>query len=109
MMNVWVLQGCHEGELFSSVHLTEKGAQLAAIADVFEFLGIEDEEDVQRVMSRRCDWDGSDIDKPYPWRWSELNSMTRKDLWEVFDQWNELTWDNDYGYQMVVDKRIIQP
>ena len=36
-MKVWVMQGVHEGTLFSSVHLTEKGCALAAIADVLEF------------------------------------------------------------------------
>ena len=25
-MKVWVMQGVHEGELYSSVHMTEKGA-----------------------------------------------------------------------------------
>ena len=42
MMKVWVMQGIHEGELYSSVHMTEKGCALAAIADVLEFLGVED-------------------------------------------------------------------
>ena len=33
-MKVWILQGVYQGELFGSVHLTEKGAALAAIGDV---------------------------------------------------------------------------
>ena len=45
-MKVWVMQGIHEGELFSSVHLTEKGAALAAIADVLDFLGVTDEAEI---------------------------------------------------------------
>ena len=32
MMKVWVMQGSYEGELFSSVHLTEKGCALGGSA-----------------------------------------------------------------------------
>ena len=52
MMNIWVLSGSYEGEQFASSHLTEKGACLAAIGDVLEMLGIEDEEAARRVMAR---------------------------------------------------------
>ena len=49
-MKVWVLQGSYEGELFSSVHLTQKGCALAAIADVFDFLGVECKESALRSV-----------------------------------------------------------
>ena len=42
-MEIWVLSGSYEGEQFASSHLTEKGATLAAISDVLQLLGIEDE------------------------------------------------------------------
>ena len=40
-MIIWILSGSYEGEQFASSHLTEKGAVLAAIADVLQLLGIE--------------------------------------------------------------------
>ena len=36
---------------FSSVHLTEKGCALACIADVLEFLGVDNEEEALTVMN----------------------------------------------------------
>ena len=51
MMKVWVLQGSYEGELFSSVHLTEKGCALACIADVLEFLDVGDKETALDAMN----------------------------------------------------------
>ena len=50
-MKVWVMQGSYEGDLFSSVHLTEKGCALACIADLLEFLDVDSEEDALRVMN----------------------------------------------------------
>ena len=50
-MDIWVMTGTYEGEQFASSHLTEKGAVLAAIADVLQLIGVEDKEDAQRVMS----------------------------------------------------------
>ena len=49
-MKVWVMQGSYEGELFSSVHLTQKGCALAAIAEVLEFLDVGDEETALAAM-----------------------------------------------------------
>jgi len=52
-MVIWVLTGTYEGEQFCSTHLTEKGACLAAIGDVLEMLGVEDEESARRAMVER--------------------------------------------------------
>ena len=38
-MYIWVVQGVHSREPFSSVHMTEKGALVAAVIDVLDFLG----------------------------------------------------------------------
>ena len=111
MMKVWVLQGAHEGELFSSVHLTEKGAALAAVFDVLEFLGVDDEETALEVMNRNYAYTETDGEQSEPHEWDpvKLRAMKRKDLWEVFNRWSELTWDNHFGYQIDVDTRTIQP
>lgn len=111
MMKVWVMQGQHEGEVFSSVHLTEKGAQLAAIADVLEFLGVEDKETALDVMNSRYTYTETDGEQTVPYEWDpiKLREMTRKDLWRVLANWNELCWDHHSGYMIEVEPRTIQP
>tara|TARA_Y100001937_G_scaffold114912_1_gene165166 strand:+ start:279 stop:617 length:339 start_codon:yes stop_codon:yes gene_type:complete len=105
-MKVWVMQGIHEGDLFSSVHLTEKGAALAAITDVLDFLGVDDEETALRVMDNLSNYGltekNGEQTEPFEWRDSKLKEMTRSELWSVFSAWAELTWSNDYGYQVDV-------
>ena len=108
-MNVWVMQGIHEGELFASTHMTEKGAALAAIGDVLEFLGIDDEETALSVMNARYAYAQTDGEQTEPFEWDriKLRDMNRKELWGIFNQWGELTWDNDCGYQIDVNKTEI--
>ena len=110
-MKVWVMQGIHEGDLFSSVHLTEKGAALAAITDVLDFLGVDDEETALRVMDNLSNYGltekNGEQTEPFEWRDSKLKEMTRSELWSVFCSWSELTWSNDYGYQLDVMVREV--
>ena len=102
MMKVWVMQGVHEGDLFSSVHLTEKGAALAAVADVLEFLGVDDEETALAAMNRRSYSDQPEHSEPIEWNHAKMREMTRDELWGIFGEWSELTWDNHSGYQIDV-------
>lgn len=103
-MKVWVMQGIHEGELFSSVHLTEKGCALACIADVLEFLGVEDEETALNVMNNLNPYSETDGDQKEAIEWdhSKMRDMKRGELWQIFNDWSSLTWDNNYGYQLEV-------
>ena len=50
-MKLWVLHGTYEAEMFTSLHLTEKGCALAAIADVMDFFHIDSDEEAVRVIS----------------------------------------------------------
>ena len=79
-MVVWVLQGIHEGEMFATTHLTEKGAALA---------------------------DGDSEDPP-EWDIEKMKVMKRRELWEIFREWSEMTWDNDHGFQLEVNSTVIQ-
>jgi len=110
-MRVWVMQGIHEGDLFSSVHLTEKGAALAAITDVLDFLGVDDEETALNVMGNLSNYGLTEKygenPEPFEWDHDKLKDMTRSELWSVFSSWSELTWSNDYGYQIDVLVREI--
>ena len=107
-MKVWVMQGIHEGEMWASTHMTEKGAALAAVADVLEFLGVEDEETALAVMNARHYGDGSEHTEPIAWDQVKMRDMTRNELWGIFGEWAELTWDNDNGYQVDVQTMEIQ-
>ena len=108
MMNIWVLSGSYEGEQFASSHLTEKGACLAAISDVLQLLGVDDDDDARRVYTRRM-YDGKekDVDPP-EWDMEKMKAMARNELWGIFGEWVELTWDNSQGYSIEVIKTQVQ-
>ena len=108
-MRVWILQGVYEGELFGSAHLTEKGAALAAIADVLEFLGIDDEAGALGVMDDGYYTSNGEKKTPIPWEYNELRAMSSQELWKVFRAWSEYTWDNHGGYQIDVQGMEISP
>ena len=102
-MNIWVLSGNYDGEQFASSHLTEKGAILAAISDVLQLLGIEDEEDAHRIYNTRS----SGVEenpgiKPPEWDLQKMRALPRNELWGIFGAWNEHTWDNSMGYLLEV-------
>jgi len=110
-MKVWVMQGVYEGDLFSSVHLTEKGAALAAIADVFDFLGVECAETARSAMDRCYAYPETDGEQAEPFEWDldKMRKMKRDELWPIFRQWAELTWDNSQGYNIEVTHGGLQP
>ena len=104
-MIIWILTGSYDGGQFASSHLTEKGAVLAAIADVLQLLGIESKEDAQRVMSSDISTRGlMDGDEPTEWDLDKLRDMPRNELWGIFHEWSEYTWDNQMGYSLEVIK-----
>jgi len=106
-MNIWVMQGIHEGELFASTHMTEKGAALAALADVLTFLGVEDEETSLSVMNMRVRIGEPEVNEAPEWDFEKMKDMKRDELWKIFGAWSEFTWDNDCGYQIDVRKTEI--
>ena len=106
-MKVWVMQGIHEGDMFASTHLTEKGAALAALADVLVFLGVEDEETALSAMNMRVRIGESEVNEAPEWDFEKMNDMKRDELWKIFGAWSEFTWDNDCGYQIDVNKTVI--
>ena len=102
-MEIWVMTGTYEGEQFASSHLTEKGAVLAAIADVLQLLGIENRENAIEVMKREASglvlMEG---DEPIEWDLEKMRGMPRNELWGIFGEWNEYTWDNQMGYSIEI-------
>ena len=112
-MNIWVLSGSYEGEQFASSHLTEKGAILAAIGDVLQLLGVEDEETAKEVVGHHnftpdiSDDERPDVEPP-EWDTEKMKGMVRNELWGIFGEWVELTWDNSQGYSIEVIKTQVQ-
>jgi hypothetical protein len=111
-MKVWVMQGSYEGELFSSVHLTEKGCALACISDITEFLGVDDEETALQVMNSRYAYSETDGEQTEAFEWDQnkLKEMTSRQLWKVFADWSEISWDamSDRSYYLDANRVEIQ-
>ena len=108
MMKVWVMQGSYEGEMFSSVHLTQKGCALACISDIIDFLGVDDDE---TALSVCADCDGFDGDpEPIEWDQEKLKDMTSEQLWKIFADWCEMSWDRmaDRSYHLDANSMEIQ-
>ena len=111
-MRVWVMQGRYEGELFNSVHLTQKGCALACIADVLDFHGIDSDDEALRVMNDLDPYAETDDDLTEPIHWNHeiLKDMTSEQLWEVFRQWCEISYDifGDRCYDIGAEPMEIQ-
>ena len=111
-MKVWVMQGSYEGELFSSVHLTQKGCALACISDITQFLGVDDDETALSVMNAANPYAETDGDQTEAIEWDQekLKEMTSDQLWKVFNEWSEISWSRmaDRGYNLCADPTEIQ-
>ena len=109
-MKVWVMQGVHEGELYSSVHMTEKGAALAAIVDVLEFVGVDCAVTALSVMNLEYKYTETDGEQtePLEWDYDKLKAMSRQELWRIFREWSQYTWDNHCGYNVDVRHMELQ-
>jgi hypothetical protein len=103
MMNLWSFIGIFEGELFTSTHLTEKGALLNAIGDIIDFLGLTDD---PAAALDRCHFD--DDESPPCYDLDEMRKMNREELAKLFHDWAVYTWDNQQGYQVEIVKTQVQ-
>jgi len=92
-MNIWVFMGRFDGELFATTHLTEKGAVLAALSDILEYMGIASAEDARA--------NPEDVDAELPWDYEELKTFPTTKLWEVYAGYREHLWD-DFSYEIDV-------
>ena len=103
-MKVWVMNGTYEGELFSSVHLTQKGCALACISEITEFLGVDDDETALQVINNLYTYTETDGEQTEAIEWDQekLKDMTSEQLWKVFADWTEISWDRmaDRSYNL---------
>ena len=109
-MKLWVLHGTYEAELFSSIHLTEKGCALACIADVLEFLGVDSEEDALQVMNDCYAYTETDGEQTEPFEWDQekMKDMTSKELWKIFSDWTEISWDRMSDRSYYIDAQPME-
>ena len=107
-MKVWVMQGSYEGELFSSVHMTEKGCALACIFDITEFLGVEDEETALQVMNSQYHGETEEYKETFEWDPAKLKEMTSEQLWRVFSEWSEISWDRMADRSFYLDANRVE-
>ena len=110
-MKLWVLHGTYESEMFTSIHLTEKGCALACIADVLEFLEVGDKETALDAMNSYYAYTETDGEQTEPFEWDleKMKSMSSDDLWKIFSDWTNHCWEmmadqsyNIYGRPMEV-------
>ena len=111
-MKVWVMNGTYEGELFSSVHLTQKGCALARISEITEFLGVDDEETALQVINNLYAYTETDGEQTEAIEWDQekLKDMTSEQLWKIFNEWSEISWDRmaDRSYNLDANPVEIQ-
>ena len=111
-MKLWVLHGTYESEMFTSIHLTEKGCALACIADVLEFLGVDDNETALGVMNDVYSYTETDGEQTEAFEWDQekMRNMTSKELWKIFSDWTEISWDrmSDRSYYIDAQPKEIQ-
>ncbi len=114
-MKVWVMQGSYEGEMFSSVHMTQKGCALACIADITEFHGIDDDETALAVMHNSyaftdAEKEVGEATEPIEWDQEKLKEMTSEQLWKIFADWTEISWDrmSDRSYNIDATPQMVQ-
>ena len=111
-MKLWVLHGSYEGESFTSIHLTEKGCALACIADVLEFLGVDNEEEALSVMNDSYAYRQTDGEQTEAFEWNQekMKQMSSQDLWKIFGDWTEICWDrmSDRSYYIDATPQMVQ-
>ena len=114
-MKVWVMQGSYEGEMFSSVHMTQKGCALACITDILDFLSVNDRDSALSVMRDMYAYTENEkaiqtAEEPFEWDHNKLKEMTSEQLWKIFADWCEMSWDRmaDRSYNLDANAVEIQ-
>ena len=95
-MNIWTFVCRYHGSLYVSTNLTHKGAMLAAIGDVLDYLGITEDY-----------FDDRDDEKEYPtWKEEQLADMSSEQLIKVWQLWAERTWGH-FNYESEVIRTLV--
>jgi len=97
MMDIWVLSGSYEGDPFASTHIQRKGAEIAGILDIYDFLGINDRDEYALRFPGQDNWF---------YTGDELRAMDGDEVSKVFGELTYLdcVYDNDVGYRLSIIK-----
>ena len=101
MIHVWIMSGCYEGEQFASTHLTEIGCVRNAIADVLDYLGVEDEETARNLMFQRAPIGEALPEELIEWDVTKMQNMDKNMLYGILGEWSEYTWDTPYDATII--------
>jgi hypothetical protein len=94
MMKIWTLAGAYEGRPFATTHLTRKGAYVALIEDVWEYVSPDDDERYEDEAGKPCFY-GTHTD---------LMEMTSDELRAIRDSWMDyLHYRHDGTHMYYVD------
>ena len=111
-MKLCVLHGTYESEMFTSIHLTEKGCALACIADVIDFLGVDSDETAMQAINDCYPYAETDAEQTEPFHWNHeiLKDMNSKELWKIFGDWTETCWQHmsDRSYYIDATPQMVQ-
>ena len=100
-LDIYVMAGSYESEPFASTHIQRKGALIAAILEHVQFLGIADDEGVERL------WDFEEEERDVLiYDSDKLIEMDTEQVTKVFEAWanREQVWENSHGYNVTVIK-----
>ena len=84
---------------------------MACIADVLQFLGVDDDETALSVMNNAYHGETEEYKEPIEWDQEKLKDMSREELWKVFNDWTENSWEHmsDRSYYIDANSQMIQP
>jgi len=101
MMDIYVCSSSYETDSFASTHIQHKGALIAAILDICEYLGVETYDQVDIYAAE--DEDPLTVDD-LPWKEEKLLEMDTDRLIKVYGHWQsrEAVWSNHDGYSISV-------
>jgi hypothetical protein len=104
MMKVYSTVGTYDGEAFTSVHMTRKGALICAIEDIYEYLiGAPPQ---QGSLSTYVDDSG---ERCFVGSTEELKAKSSDDLYSIFRSWCDVLWDQSHAeYRIAVVQTLLQ-
>ena len=106
--------GSYESDPFASTHIQRKGALIAGILDIYDFMGINDREEWEKYFSEgRGRYNeasfGEGTDECLYYYPDELKAMDDEQIVTIFGALTDLdsVYDNDVGYRVtVIESRL---
>ena len=109
-MDIWVFTEKSEDGFYSSTHLTEKGCLLTAVDVLIDVLGVDTDTEEMWEQWKRTEQSWEDDTQwdalPCPVGWRE---MTLKELWNIYEHYEPLTWERVEFFDCGVNKTQVAP